>query len=105
MDAGGWWSVYQSAARSYSYDPRAFTECGVRSDSGYQRKSALLRDVDPAWCTHSARQVAAWVALARIAESTGATVEEVGRFVMEFNTMRGAAVKFANGEVRVGQSV
>ena len=34
----------------------------------------------------------------RIAESSGATVEEVGRFVMEFNMMRGAAVRFANGE-------
>ena len=36
--------------------------------------------------------------LVRIAESSGSTVEEVGRFVMEFNMMRGAAVKFANGE-------
>jgi len=35
--------------------------------------------------------------LARIAETCGATTEDVGRFVMEFNVMRGAAVKFANG--------
>ena len=33
----------------------------------------------------------------RIAESSGTSVEEVGRFVMEFNMMRGAAVRFANG--------
>ena len=36
--------------------------------------------------------------LERIAEATQKSVEDVGRFVMEFNMMRGAAVKFANGE-------
>lgn len=36
--------------------------------------------------------------LERLAEATGKTVEDVGRFILEFNMMRGAAVKFANGE-------
>jgi len=36
--------------------------------------------------------------LARIGEASGATAEDVGRFVMEFSIMRGAAVRFANGE-------
>jgi len=36
--------------------------------------------------------------LERIAQASGTTTEEVGRFIMEFDMMRGAAVKFANGE-------
>lgn len=36
--------------------------------------------------------------LERIASAAAATTEDVGRFVMEFNMMRGAAVKMANGE-------
>lgn len=48
--------------------------------------------------TTAARKGAAAPRLERIAEASGATVEDVGRFVMEFNTMRSAAVKFANGE-------
>jgi len=38
------------------------------------------------------------VRVERIAEATGDSVEEVGRFVFEFKTLRGAAVKFAAGE-------
>ena len=34
----------------------------------------------------------------RIAEASGSTKDQVGQFIFEFNTMRGAAVKFANGE-------
>jgi len=36
--------------------------------------------------------------LARIGEASGASAEDVGRFVMEFSIMRNAAVRFANGE-------
>jgi len=36
--------------------------------------------------------------LQRIADATDASLEDVGRFVLEFNMMRGAAVKFARGE-------
>ena len=36
--------------------------------------------------------------LERIAQASGVTVEDVGRFVLEFKMMRSAAVKFANGE-------
>jgi signal recognition particle subunit SRP54 len=36
--------------------------------------------------------------LERIAEASGSSIEEVGRFVLEFSMMRSAAVKFANGE-------
>merc|ERR1719453_68002 len=36
--------------------------------------------------------------LQRIAEASGATLDDVGRFVMEFNTMRTAAVRFARGD-------
>merc|ERR1719401_963341 len=34
----------------------------------------------------------------RIAEATGSSAEDIGRFVFEFKTLRGAAVKFARGE-------
>ena len=36
--------------------------------------------------------------LTRIAEAADATLEQVGTFVMEFNMMRGAAVRFARGD-------
>jgi len=36
--------------------------------------------------------------LQRIADATGASLEDVGRFVLEFKMMRSATVKFANGE-------
>jgi len=36
--------------------------------------------------------------LQRIAEATDATIDDVGRFVMEFSTMRTAAVRFARGD-------
>ena len=36
--------------------------------------------------------------LQRIAEASGATLDDVGRFVMEFNVMRTAAVRFARGD-------
>ena len=48
--------------------------------------------------TAAARKGSKAPRLERIAEATGTTVEDVGRFVQEFNMMRGAAVKFANGE-------
>ena len=47
---------------------------------------------------NAARKGGAAPRLKRIADASDATVEEVGRFVMEFNMMRGAAVKMANGE-------
>jgi len=34
----------------------------------------------------------------RIAEATDASADDIGRFVFEFKTLRGAAVKFARGE-------
>merc|ERR1719443_188933 len=36
--------------------------------------------------------------ISRIAEASGATVEDVGKFVLEFSTMRSAAVRMARGE-------
>lgn len=36
--------------------------------------------------------------LQRIADAAGVSLEDVGRFVLEFSMMRGAAVKFARGE-------
>jgi len=36
--------------------------------------------------------------LERIADATGTSLEDVGKFVLEFSMMRSAAVKFANGE-------
>ena len=48
--------------------------------------------------TATARKGNAAPRLERIAAASAASTEEVGRFVMEFNMMRGAAVKMANGE-------
>lgn len=36
--------------------------------------------------------------ITRIAEASGATVEDVGKFVLEFSTMRSAAVRMARGD-------
>jgi len=65
-------------------------------DAEERQDAALL--IDETAAARKGASKALTPRLVRIADASGVSVEDVGRFVTEFNMMRGAAVKFANGE-------
>lgn len=65
-------------------------------DAEERQDAALL--IDETAAARKGASKAQTPRLVRIADASGVSVEDVGRFVTEFNMMRGAAVKFANGE-------
>ena len=54
--------------------------------------------IDEAKLIQAGNSLATAPRLQRIADASSGTIDDVGRFVMEFNTMRTAAVRFARGD-------